>query len=107
MRQTRLSPGASWRAMRLPGKRGQKATRPGEGPDAVKCVTNSEPPENERASPLKKPPPVLVSIVMPSDIQAIWCVWLKDHLARLQEHLQRLKRRAHDLMLHRCPPVSK
>ena len=60
--------------MIVPGKRGAKATWP--SPCAVKSVMKNEPPPNERAKPARKPPPVCVSIVTWSFIQAMALVWL-------------------------------
>ena len=57
-----------------PGKRGAKATWP--APPAVKSVMKNDPPPNERFRPAKKPPPVWVSIVTWSFIQAMVLVWL-------------------------------
>ena len=76
LRQTSDWPAPSFMAMIWPGKRGAKATLPAVL--APYSVMNSDPPDIARFSPAKKPPPVCVSMVMPSVIHAIACVWLTN-----------------------------
>ena len=74
MRQISDWPVASGIARILPGKRGAKATWP--GCSAVKSVMNRVPPDIARLRPANRPPPVWVSMTMPSVIQAMAAVWL-------------------------------
>ena len=68
------SPARSVTGRIWPGKRGAKATWPGAS--AEYSVTNRLPPVAARLRPAQKPPSVCVFIAMPSDIHAIWWVWL-------------------------------